>query len=337
MTTYAAPNAASILSPTGSAIVDFAFIQRLSWIYSNADPTDTQSAFDIQYRVVGAGSWTTISASTPNNFYDLPAGTLTANNYEWQVRTYDAIGIVGPWCASSFFTASTAPADPAITTPTSGATVSANVTFTWSAPAQTDYQVRKVRDVGGTPDTTTIYYDSGDVISSSIRSVILLMPTNNRYEHLQVRIKNAGSWSNWVSVRVLASYIQPSPGTLAIVVDDPNAAITITTTAAAVGGGEPTPIYIEIFIKEVGAAGYGDCYSPKIAPTGVWIWHAPAHGIPYEIRSLTTGDNGAQRWSSAVFAHIFDGGPAIPAAWTIKLDGGNASTVFTNVVDGGTP
>ena len=337
MTTYAAPYSPSILGPTGSSTIDYAAVQRFSWIYSNADPTDTQSAFDLQYRIAGAGLWTTISATTPNNFYDLPAATLSANNYEWQVRNYDSVGLVGPWCSSSFFTAATAPTDPAITTPTSGATVSANLTFTWSATTQTDYQVRKIRDVGGTPDPLTIYYDSGDVVNAAIRSVVLSMPINNRSEWLQVRIKSAGVWSNWVSIRVLASYVQPSPGTLTVAIDNTRGALVVTTTAAAVGGGEPTPIYIDVYVKVLGASGYGDRLATMITPTGIWTWYTPASGVTYEIRTLTTGDNGAQRWSSTVFVHIFDGGGAVPAAWAISADGGIATTAFTNIIDGGTP
>lgn len=330
------PNAPTLNSPIGSLTIDLGVIERFSFTYSNTDPTDAQSAFDLQYRVIGAPSWTNVNVVTPYGYYDFPASTFTANNYEWQVRTYDSIGLVGPWSASSFFTAAVQSATLSITAPTSGSTLGATATITWSTPTQTDYEVRRVRDLAGVPDTTTIYFDSGDVVDTATRSLALSFSTNNRYEHLQVRIKTGGLWTAWVSERVLVSYIQPSPGTVSIAPSIPGASLIVTTTAAAVGGGEPTPLSVDIYIREVGTTGYGDRVAAAITPTGIWTYWTPKSGVQYEARTLTTGSNGAQRWSAVIFTHIFDGGPAIPAVFAILLDGGNASTVFTNIVDGGT-
>lgn len=330
-----APNAPLIGGPLGGITVDFALLQRFTWAFSDSDAGDTQSKYDLQYRVVGAGSWTTVSATSPNWYHDFTAGTFTANNYEWQVRTYDALGVVGPFSASAFFTAAAAPAGLAITAPLSGATVGATATFTWSATAQTNYQIRKVRDIAGLPDVATIYYDSGEITDVPTRSVVLTFPTNNRYEHLQIRIKNAGLWSAYVSIRVLASYIQPSPGTVSIAANDATASLLVTTTAGAVGGGEPTPIYVDIYIREVGAAGFGDRVAAAIFPTGIWTYWTPKSGVSYEARTLTTGDNGAQRWSTLVFTYFIDGGVAVAPAWTLLLDGGAATTVFAHAIDGG--
>lgn len=333
----AAPNQPPTSGPLGGITVDFGLLQRFTWQFSSPDVGDTQSKFDLQYRIVGAGSWTTVTVTSPNWFYDFAAGTFTANNYEWQVRTYGAIGVVSPWSASAFFTAAAAPAGLAITAPLSGATVGATATFTWSASAQTSYRIRKVRDIGGVPDTATVYYDSNEVVDVATRLVVLAFPTNNRYEHLQIQIKNAGLWSAWVSIRILASYIQPSPGTVSIAASDATASLLVTTTAAAVGGGEPTPIYIDIYIREVGTSGFGDRVAAAIFPTGVWTYWTPRSGVQYEARTLTTGDNGTQRWSSLVFTHFIDGGTPVAPAWTLLVDGGTPTTVFANILDGGTP
>jgi hypothetical protein len=332
-----APNAPTLTAPISSVTVDYANIQRFSWIFSDPDVGDSQSQFDLQYRIIGAGSWTTVSATTPNNFYDLPAATLTANNYEWQVRTYDSIGVVGPWSASSFFTAATAPSTLSITAPASGATVSAAPTLIWSTPSQTSYQIQRVRDIAGTPDLTTIYSDTGEIIASAVRSVALAMDTNNRYEWIRIRIKSAGLWSSWVSIRVLVSYTQPSPGTITAAGDDSTGSLLITTTAAAVGGGEPTPIFVDIYVRVAGTTGFGNRIATNQFPTGIFRWYAPISGVTYEVRSLTTADNGTQRWSASIFVHFFDGGTPVAPVWTILLDGGLPATVFANNVDGGTP
>lgn len=332
-----APNAPILNSPVGGLTIDLGVIERFSFTFSDPDPGDTQSAFDLQYRIIGAGSWTTINAITPNSYYDFATSTFTSNNYEWQVRTYDSIGVVGPWSPSSFFTAAVQSASLTITAPISGATVAASAAVAWSTPTQTNYQVRKVRDLAGVPDTSTIYYDSGDVVDTTTRLLTLSFPTNNRYEHIQVRVKIAGVWTAWVSQRVLASYVQPSPGTVLATPSVPTGSLVITTTAAAVGGGEPTPASIDLYIREVGTTGYGTRVAAVITPTGIWTYWTPKSGVAYEVRSLTTGSNGAQRWSAVIFTHIFDGGPAVAAAWAISLTGGISTTTFTNIVDGGTP
>lgn len=204
-----APNAPTLTGPTNNAVVDRALTQRFSWTFSDPDSGDSQSKFDLQYRI-GAGAWTTVSGTTPNNFYDFAPSSLAAGTYEWQVRTYDAQGVVGPWSASSFVTLANAPAAPAITAPVNGATIGAQTgTIAWSAPAQTSYQVRKVADNAGNPDTNTIYYDTGEVVSATARDAALDFPVNNRYEHEQVRIKYGGLWSSWSSVRVQIAYTPP--------------------------------------------------------------------------------------------------------------------------------
>lgn len=225
-----APNAPTLVSPIGGTVIDRAITQRFSWTSSDPDAGDSQSKFDLQYRLVGAPSWTAVTGTTPNNFYDMPAATLAAGDYEWQVRTYDALGVVGPYSASSFFTAATAPALPTITTPTSGSTVSNTVSFTWSAPAQTSYQIRKVADIAGVADTATVYFDTAEVVDIAARSRTLTFPVNNRYEHLQVRIKNSGLWSTWASVRVLVSYTAPLVPTLVATPNDATGSIVIAIT-----------------------------------------------------------------------------------------------------------
>lgn len=90
--------------PLGGVIIDIGSIQHFTW---TPDVTIVQSAFDIQYRVIGAPGWTTVSSASTNRYYDFPVGTFTSNNYEWQVRNYNA-GVVGPFSASSTFTAAVA-------------------------------------------------------------------------------------------------------------------------------------------------------------------------------------------------------------------------------------
>ena len=205
------PNAPSGLSPANNLVIDRDATQRFSWNFSDPDAGDTQSNADIRYRVAGTSTWTNVlSVGGVNSYHDFPAGTFAAGDYEWQVRTYDAQGVVGPYSASAFFTAASTPATPAITDPVNGQTIPTETyTVRWSASVQTHYQVRTVADNAGSPDATTVYEDTDIVSSTTARSRTMAFATNNRAEHVQVRIQANGLWSAWASVAVTVSFTPP--------------------------------------------------------------------------------------------------------------------------------
>jgi hypothetical protein len=220
ITLNTAPNAPILTAPADGATIDRNITQRFDWDFSDPDSGDSQSKYDLRYRVTGTSTWTDVTGTTPNTYHDFAAGTFAAGDYEWQVRTYDAAGAVGPYSASSFFTAADAPPEPTITDPVSGATISNIHTVQWSTPNQDAYQQRRVADNAGAADTSTVYADTGEVVSATARARTVEFETNNRYEHIQVRIKHNGLWSSWASIRVHVSYTPPATPTLTFTADD---------------------------------------------------------------------------------------------------------------------
>ena len=213
-----APNAPTLAYPTGNVTIDRNLLLRFTWNFSDPDPGDTQSKYDIQYRLVGAAPWTgPFTGVTAFSFHDSGPGTFAAGAWEWQIRTYDSLGAVGPYSASAFFTAGSPPAGPTVTAPVNGSTLStASTTLVWSSPTQDAYQVRKVADAAGVADTATVYFDTGTVEQASVRSHPLTFPVNTQYEHLQVRVRTSGLWSAWASTRVLVSFTPPASPTLTV-------------------------------------------------------------------------------------------------------------------------
>lgn len=289
------PNAPGSLSPAGAVSIDRAVTQRFSWAFSDPNPGDTQSKFDLQYRI-GTGAWTTVTQTTPNNFYDFPPGTFVAGSYEWQVRTYDGLGAVGPWSSSAFFTAADVPGVPTITSPVNGGTVgTSNANLTWSTPSQTAYQVRKVADSAGAPDTATVYYDSGTVTDSTARTAALAFPVNSRFEHLQLRVLANGLWSSWASVRVMVSYTPPATPTLVLTPSDATAQIFVAITHPTPTGTQPVVSFSDVHRREVGAA-----TDIRIA-TGVassYTDRTPASGVAYEYQVVAHGANNVDALSA---------------------------------------
>lgn len=289
------PNAPTNLSPTGNVTIDRTVAQRFSWVFSDPNAGDSQSKYDLQYRVVGAGTWTTVTGTTPNQFHDFAAATFAAGDYEWQVRTYDAGGVVGPWSASSFFKAGTPPTAPTITSPTNGSTISQSTgSVAWSYPSQQAYQARKVADSAGNPDTATVYYDSGVVESTTARTQALTFPVNNRWEHIQVRIRDGGLWSTWASVRVNVAYTPPGVPTVVAAGNDSLGYISVAITNPAPGAGEPTVTQNYLYRRE-DASGDGIRIKTGIAASGTYNDHAVATGVVYQYKAVAVGSNGTTR------------------------------------------
>jgi len=330
----ASPNAPALTAPIASIVIDLGITQRFSWTFSDPDPGDTQSQYDLRYRVVGAGSWTDTTETTPNNFRDIAGATFTAADFEWQVRTYDALGADGPYSASEFFTAAAAPSTPTITAPTVDATISNTATLSWSAPSQTDYQARRVADNAGSPNTAIVYFDTGEITSVPLRTLNVAFEINNRYEHVQLRVKNAGLWSAYATARVFVSYTSVAPGTVSVTADSTTASLEVTTVAGAVVGAAPTPVSVDIYVRETSVRGYGQRMAAALVPGGVWRWWTPASGIDYGVRTLTLGSNGSTTWSVLIPNLIYDGGSpdSVP---TKNLDGGSPTSIPTKIIDGG--
>jgi microcystin-dependent protein len=83
------PNAPTNLAPTANQIIIPAQAKTFTWAYNSTDTTP-QSAYQIQYRVVGSGTWTTLAKTASSAASWSAAGnTFTDNSsYEWQVRTW---------------------------------------------------------------------------------------------------------------------------------------------------------------------------------------------------------------------------------------------------------
>lgn len=296
ITVNVAPNAPTLNTPATGTTIDRAVTNRLGFTPSDPDAGDSQSKFDLQYKLVSAGAWTTITQPVPNSYWDAVGGTFAAGDHEWQTRTYDSQGLVGPWSVSSFFTAAGGPATPTITAPTNGATIGVTETVTWSAPNQTDYQLRHVADLAGAPDPTTVYYDSGDVVDGVTRSVSVAFPVNNRWEHVQVRIRYAGLWSSWADVRVQVSWTAPMVPTLTATAFSQDASIDVVITNPAPTGGEPAVVSNDVFVSSPLDPEYRA--ATLVAPNSTWTWKTPAAGRVYTVRVVAVGSNGTTSTSA---------------------------------------
>lgn len=285
------PNAPVLRTMVGGALISTASPNRAAHTFNDPDTGDSQSKFELRYRPVGDVAWTTVVVNNPNPFYDFPAGEFTPDDYERQVRTWDAAGLVGPWCASGFFTAADPPAGPSITYPINGQDAEQTETLVWSTAEQDGYQVRRLGDSAGAPDEGVVYFDTGEVTASLPRSLPLTFETNGRPEHIQVRVKFEGLWSVWISVMVNVDYTEPMVPSFVIYPDPDTASLLIMITNPAPTGGAPVTVYNDVYITEGGVEDRKD----KDLPTNEgWRYWTPASGIDYTtaIRIVAVAANG---------------------------------------------
>lgn len=297
-----APNAPVLTNMASGETVATNVVNRAT--HEHSDPNGSpQAGFDIQYRLRGAATWTVINVpNTTAQWYDFPANTFAVGDYERQVRTYDTEGLAGPWSPSGFFTAAVPPGAPAITAPANGATLTdPSTSLTWTATAQDAYQVRRVADNAGNPDTALIYADTGEVTSTTVRTYPVKFDVDNRWEHLQVRVKKSGLWSPWASARVLADYATPPAPTFVIVLAPDDGAIDIQVANPAPGPGQAPAIANDIYITEpVNGVVVEQRRVSPVAVNGSWRYWTPISGVDYStaVRVEAVAANGSATSSS---------------------------------------
>jgi hypothetical protein len=93
------PNAPSALNPNG-IIIDPSVVNTFSWTHNPTDAS-AQSSYELQWRLVGAGTWTNlgvINSTTPSHAFAINTFT-DGTTVEWQVRNKGADAGWSPWAA----------------------------------------------------------------------------------------------------------------------------------------------------------------------------------------------------------------------------------------------
>lgn len=198
------PDKPTLLEPIG-VYRDSASVIRFEWQY-NSSVGGEQKAFDLQWST-NQSSWTTISETTENTYYDMPAETFSAGNIYWRVRCYNEYDEVGEYCDIQSFYAIGAPNAPAIN---AVPTDTARPVVSWSAFNQQVYQLQVLSG-------DAIIYDSGVVPGINARTHKVAVWLADGSYTVKMRIKNEYDlWSEWGSAAVAISTVKPDKSSLAI-------------------------------------------------------------------------------------------------------------------------
>jgi len=206
-----APNAPVVTAP--SSFVASGTLPA-SWVFSDPDPSDIQTAADVQTKVNGAADWTVLSSAVDDDTpgYSFPADTFSVGDQvEIQVQTYDRAGSASGWSASVFATAVAAlTVAPTITSPDADSVLSSSpASVSWTVPdgyAQEAYQTRRTSS-----DGATVFYTGSVIPSTATTANVPLDAVSNRAEKVGVRFRQGGQWSPWGEVSVTVEAGPPAP------------------------------------------------------------------------------------------------------------------------------
>ncbi|HMB21298.1 MAG TPA: hypothetical protein VKP08_00635, partial [Anaerolineales bacterium] len=229
------------------------------------------------------------------------ATPLTDGMYYWQVRTFNYLGVSGPWSATRTFTVDTVPpAAPALSAPADNTSVIGTPTFSWAATTgATQYQFEYADD----PSFTNIVYTSA--AQAGLKIVPPTMTATTYYWHVKAR-DAAGNWSEWSSHRTVTIGL-PTP-----------VAPTLSTPANTLVVNTSTPVFTW------NAVAYGNTYRIEIATAstfGTTIVQSFT-GDP-DVRTYTATPLGEKTYYWRVRAfNAADPAVASPwsATWSFKVD-----------------
>lgn len=200
------PDAPTPTTPPVGVYKDNTAIIRFEWEY-NSSVGGEQKKFDLQWSSDNGSTWTTISQTTSNTYYDAPANTFPSGNITWRVRCYNEYDEVGSYCEPVVFYAIGKPDIVTITNVSAG---TSRPTVEWSAFNQQIYQLQILQN-------DVVVYDTGNIpkINERRHNVKTFLPDGNYIA--QVRIKNEyGLWSDWGQRTFTVSTIKPETVTFSI-------------------------------------------------------------------------------------------------------------------------
>jgi hypothetical protein len=223
----APPNAPTLLSPA-SVARDLAAATVLTWKHNPVDTT-VQRLYEVQHRVVGAGSWTSTGQVTSStSSHTLAAGTYAnGQQIEWQVRSWGAHATASPWSATAVITGSTPP-ETTVTSPTATHN-SSTLTASWSffdaeGGVQSGWELELLDGAG------TIIEEHIGAGTTGTLTLDTRIADGGSYTFRARTQDSSGLWGAWDEVPFTVTYAVPEVPTLTLAWDESVEGVYVTIT-----------------------------------------------------------------------------------------------------------
>lgn len=258
--TVSHPPSSSGHTPTGDTVLQFgAGTVRFDWDFTDTDPGDTQSAFQVEISrndtsAIIHDSGKVTSATT---HYD---HTHVAGNKDlplrWRVRLYDVDNVVGPWSSYHLYRVSDAPSV-TVTNPSDGGTVNTpQPTVQWTRTlfggrTATHYRVRIakwsapgvwIHDSGWAAGANTSYTIPAGLLQNSQTYIV------------RVDVRDSAGLENFDENTFTVAYTPPPAVTFSLDTDDyaTDGYVTVSWNAQE----DPEWVRYNVYHREVGAASW---------------------------------------------------------------------------------
>lgn len=324
ITALSAPSAPTGLSPA-SVGLDAVGAIVLEWTHNPTDGTE-QTAYEAQYREVGAGSWTAIAKTTSaTSARTLAGGTLTnGKTYEFQVKTYGAHATGSAWSASATFTTSAKPVCVITSPATDGAshgTPSLSVVWTYSdaeGKAQTAFRSTLYADVAGTRGAALTFAEDASADTSRPISYVL---ANSTTYWVGIQLRDGDNvWGLEVYRRFVIAYAAPMTPSATAVYDDETGSVLVQITNPAPTGGAPAAGFNRVYRT---IDGIEELIATDVAPNGAVTDYLPTVGgtNTYRVECVSVTPSVASSGDISV---------VVASAWTF-LNAGTAHDAIARV------
>ena len=201
------PAAPSNLTSSPAGTADRAQNIELAWTHNPLD-SSPQTAYTLQHRAVGAGTWTTVGPTAGDvSLYTLPANTYpTGSAFEWRVLTYGLHANPGPYSAIATVQISSVPGV-SIASPAPGEVLpSTSLTVSWT-----------FSDPDGDPQGSweAVLFEEGVPVEAKVGAntadnTTFAYRLQEKGYSVQVRVRDSrGLWSTPDTVSFTVDYPEP--------------------------------------------------------------------------------------------------------------------------------
>ncbi|MGM0882594.1 MAG: hypothetical protein ACQEXQ_16325 [Bacillota bacterium] len=295
-------------APTGltRSNYDATAVGSYSWVFSDPDAFNTQSAYQLLIKRVSDGVTIvdTGKVASTTSSHTLAAATLANNvQYQWQVRTWDNKDLVGPYSSLSTFWTSAKPTASITVPATDGATVSSSsLTASWSfsdpeSQGQSAYQVKL------TDSADAVLWDSGKVadVNARSRTIVYTLANSTSYK-TKVTVWDAKDIASVEAVRTFTTSFTV-PATPTITVTAQSGCLSIGVTNPVPSGGQPSVSTNDIYRRKLGDTAWTRIVA-NIPANTPYNDYAAASGVTYEYKVTAKGSNGTTVDSAVVIGSL---------------------------------